>query len=377
MDANTFISLKDQEVEITSMEHNQAEATGGEINPDVKAVTCKAVESGNLKDQPPTMAMQEVLEQVEKLKLKRVRLSGAQLRKLKREQAIAEGKEVIPRKRKPRKSKHQKAGGGTAGQLPGSRNDPSGGGTQSTVRQSDEERRKQGAMLADSLPGGSCSSGGEDAAGAGKRLRSEGSTPGQNNKKPRVQDPERKGMLHSEAVKAYKMAVVLSDFPGSKMTDEMAETTQNILVGEMLSFDKEGTAPQFSNCYLEKGALLVTCSNQETKKWLEEITPTLQIGDNVKLRVGSAKQILGVHKVSLWIPKPMNRVPAEQALRLLWTQNKGLRTSEWTVVNRKEESLGQTLVLFIDKSSLEVIRASGLRAHLGMTRVAFKVLSEA
>lgn len=48
------------------------------------------------------------------------------------------------------------------------------------------------------------------------------------------------------------------------------------MVGEVLSFNEEDTAPKFLNSYLEKGALLSTYVDVMAKKWLQnEIRKTM------------------------------------------------------------------------------------------------------
>lgn len=48
----------------------------------------------------------------------------------------------------------------------------------------------------------------------------------------------------------------------------------------------------------------------ETKTWLTETVSNLDMGEGFKLKSERVKHIFGIHKVSMWVPKPLNKIPA-------------------------------------------------------------------
>ena len=55
---------------------------------------------------------------------------------------------------------------------------------------------------------------------------------------------------------------------------------------------------------------------------------------------------------------------------MLKTQNPGLRTDEWNIIQQRPEPLGTSWIFEIDESS----RKNNLKAVLGITSVSFRIL---
>lgn len=277
------------------------------------------------------------------------RLSGAQRRKAAIERAKALGEPIRHRKRNPKKQ-----------------------------RDANQERSSQ-------TPSGSVSEG-EIAGGSGvpaktpssKRQRSDGSTPNSQSKvtvKKPCTDANAVGKeTFKEALKGIKMAITPQDFPETRLTEEQAEEIQMALLGQIQP-GEEGTGPQFNNCYFDKGAVILSCKNEETKSWLITMTPNLKPWEGAKLNIGTAKEVLNAAKVLMWAPKPFNTKPQEEILKLLKTQNKGLKTEDWRVINSVSEPNGRTLIMLIDETSLKTLRNLDMKPCLGLRRATFRCLS--
>jgi hypothetical protein len=70
----------------------------------------------------------------------------------------------------------------------------------------------------------------------------------------------------------------------------------------------------------------------------------------------------------------LNSSEATKILHLLKTQNVGLKTEEWKIVNSQVEPLGVTLVLDTDETSLKALSGMGFKPYLGFSQLTFKVL---
>ena len=64
------------------------------------------------------------------------------------------------------------------------------------------------------------------------------------------------------------MEVVPEEYPDNKFNEELAGKLQEAVVGAF-EVNVEGNYPQFTGSYLERGALILSCANQQTKTWLE------------------------------------------------------------------------------------------------------------
>jgi hypothetical protein len=83
------------------------------------------------------------------------------------------------------------------------------------------------------------------------------------------------------------------------------------------------------------------------------------------LRIGADRDIAMTTKVVMWVPTEfLNITEASKILQLLKTQNVGLKTEEWKIVNSRVAPLGVTLVLDIDKISLKALVAWALSPTL-------------
>lgn len=108
-------------------------------------------------------------------------------------------------------------------------------------------------------------------------------------------------------VQAYKMVIVPSNFPEKISTENQAHAIQEIIVGEVLSFDEEEIAPKFHNSCLEKGALLITSVDETGKKWLEDKVPKINVKERLQLKLDLARVGLRSMNVLVWVPKPLGK----------------------------------------------------------------------
>ena len=136
-----------------------------------------------------------------------------------------------------------------------------------------------------------------------------------------------------------------------------------------------GIHPKFSECRHREGTLRITCADQATKDWLGGLTSQEEPWEGAKLRFVEAKNLPKPVRTMVWVPGPV--LEPEKIISRIAVQNEGICTESWRVVDRKEDSKGQQLVVLMDQTSWDTLGKVDHRPYLNFSRVAFKVLSKA
>ncbi|KAI5709888.1 hypothetical protein M8J75_003940 [Diaphorina citri] len=171
------------------------------------------------------------------------------------------------------------------------------------------------------------------------------------------------------------MAVWLEGYPENKLTDEDANNLQE----KMLDFIRpleNGNGPQFNNCRLESGVLVMTCVNQATQKWLIDCVAKIGKCGEIKLEVGVASKVLNTTKVITRLPKVMKDHPMEKVLQRLDIQNNDIKTEDWRLINTKTESNVKTVVFLINEEELGKLKERGLSLYLGLEKIQFSIIEK-
>jgi len=119
--------------------------------------------------------------------------------------------------------------------------------------------------------------------------------------------------------------------------------------------------------------------------WLKESAERIEPIEGSGFTVVELAELNSLNKVKVWIPG----IPEEPRLIFsrLAKQNRGLNTSGWRVLCRKEQRRtegepqgqpdGQLLVLGVDDESLKVLRELGGKVHLELSKVTLCCLARA
>ncbi|PSN35867.1 hypothetical protein C0J52_11650 [Blattella germanica] len=117
-----------------------------------------------------------------------------------------------------------------------------------------------------------------------KRSCSDGSAPSPSGilkKAKQSEGPEEGGAststkeTYKELLTTYKMAVIPENFPTNKLSEVQIEKLQESVV-EAFENLKDGNFPQFTGSYGERGALILSCANEATMKWVMGKVPQLK-----------------------------------------------------------------------------------------------------
>lgn len=208
-----------------------------------------------------------------------------------------------------------------------------------------------------------------------KRTREEAATPPSAEtvrKKQRIVQPvatvtSGEGALsYKDTLTDIKMAVAISDYPTSRLTSEQGVAIESALM-EKLDCLPDGSFPIFSGTYIERGALIISCSNVATANWLKQIVSEVKpLGENVELVVGERKDVLRATKVLLKAPAKLVGLSPDKICDLLNKQNPTLKVKEWTRLSANEDPKGKVMVFLIDDESLEALKAANFKAHVGL-----------
>lgn len=310
--------------------------------------------------------------------------SGAQLRKAAKQRALERGEPIRPRKKK--RPGKPAPGAGAAGTCDGATTSR-GADTLISVDQPLVPGGHSGAGFRPPLALGPVG-GGAGASTPGKRRRNPSTTPpsasNPRTKRARGETLSQSGASpqgdssggYSGALSTTKMVVIHGNHP----VEQLSEVEANLVLGEIVRatfLEPAGQGPQFTNGYTSNGVVHLTCSNSQSKGWLEEKVGELRPWDGATLRTGPAKLLLeGQVKVGVWIPTDfLDRSDARKLIPLFEVQNPGLSTKEWRLLNSRADEKGMELVLTVDKDSLEWLKGQNFKPHFHTRRVTFRQLS--
>ncbi|XP_063542790.1 uncharacterized protein LOC134751374 [Cydia strobilella] len=133
-----------------------------------------------------------------------------------------------------------------------------------------------------------------------------------------------------------------------------------------------GEGPKFKGYSYKPGWLLITCSDQRSKAWLEQITPTLKPWPEASLGIIPENELPKPNIGMVFIPE-IDDSMVKQSLSLIYAQNQGLHTELWKILHTKVEKSGVMVTLSLDDKSLENLKKKGLKANLGFREVQFRL----
>nr|CAH7762493.1 unnamed protein product [Callosobruchus chinensis] len=185
----------------------------------------------------------------------------------------------------------------------------------------------------------------EEAARSTKRTRKEVGT---------MKPPE----SFADKVTVEKMAIVQLNHPETRLSKETALKIKMELGRRAI----RGKGVRITSCHPENGAVVVGCANTHTKGWLETQFKRLDPFEGIQLRLGPARSLVRMCKVSTFVPRTTGAETNDDVMLGLKCQS-GLDTNHWAVVGGKTMPEGQLLVIHVDgrrrSSYLKVVQEEG------------------
>jgi hypothetical protein len=143
---------------------------------------------------------------------------------------------------------------------------------------------------------------------------------------------------YTEAVADIKMAVIDKRHPEVKLDQAQAEIIQAKLVAAVHAHPVEETPLHLLNSKFMQGVLWITCVNEYSQTWLVRAIS--------KLGELWGADVIAIDSLNLpKRPRMIIRIPdvseVNTVLTRLRAQNRGLLTSDWVIMRRKNEGEGR------------------------------------
>lgn len=154
--------------------------------------------------------------------------------------------------------------------------------------------------------------------------------------------------------------------------EPMTEAQMEIVRDEILKaveLAKGDTELGFTGCSASDGMLILTCSNNVTRKWLVKSIKNIKTFDDAKLRIAETPE---VKIIAIWIPDP--DISESSLIIRLENQNMGVKFQNWKLLDRKINKNGQHVKYSVDDESLEAIKRKGYRLILNNGTVKINIL---
>lgn len=210
--------------------------------------------------------------------------------------------------------------------------------------------------------------------GTQKRHWSEDSTPNGDHFKRINTATERTTETFSEVETGFRMAVAHEDL-GKWLSEEETGKIQTWILGRIDSLSAGSVSPRFIDCRHREGVLLITCADQVSVGWLRSQLSRAALWELPKLRFVEEKDLSKTIAAHAFIPE--SREEPEKILRRIESQNPGVATGSWRVVNRKVNANGQRLIVLMNQTSW--VKLGDICDHcpyVNFSRVTFQFLSQ-
>ncbi|XP_072380719.1 uncharacterized protein [Diabrotica undecimpunctata] len=204
-----------------------------------------------------------------------------------------------------------------------------------------------------------------------KRLRSDGSTPPESQRKGKR--PRTEGVTFSEAAASVKVAVVLTGFPEAKMDIDKLKAVEIAILGAYDKILEAGPQVRFLKSTYRPGFLELNCADDISARWLKEVIPTLRPWESASLRAVEGEDIPKPHSCTVFVQDEHGeRLESKRILNRLRISNHGLRTHLWTVWGSKPLEKGVLWTFSMDSESREELQKLKMSPFFGVGRLTFR-----
>ncbi|PSN55857.1 hypothetical protein C0J52_02773 [Blattella germanica] len=138
---------------------------------------------------------------------------------------------------------------------------------------------------------------------------------------------------YRESLTTYKMAVIPENVPTNNLLEEQIEKLQESVV-EAFENLKDWNFPQFTISYEKRDALILSCANEATIKWVMGRVPELKPWEGGKLTMGPRAKILRTTKVLFKTPKMFAKTDPK-IIKMIKDQNKNLSLGDWKIISSR------------------------------------------
>lgn len=160
----------------------------------------------------------------------------------------------------------------------------------------------------------------------------------------------------AEAMELLVVAVAATDYPKTFLNNAQTDELKSAILKEVVQQKDSEMKPHFKNSDHIKGYLRVQCKDLETRRWLQRTVEKLDAPEGITLKVVTEKDVIE-GDVYTGRFKDSSKDTSETILEFIDSQNEGIATSKWTVLNRTELPDTQTIELMfaVDEESAKSI----------------------
>lgn len=163
---------------------------------------------------------------------------------------------------------------------------------------------------------------------------------------------------YRDVVNSAKLGILPKGYPSIELTTTQLIATQKAILAKVAGQRKEPVKPKFGDCVFKSGYLIIVCKNKETAEWLKKAITSIVPWPGAELAAVDEKDIpqpailIGFFP---WSAEDSN----EEILTLLESQNDGLNSDEWRILQRNNINQRHVeLVFTVDGMSLKSIKKS-------------------
>lgn len=212
---------------------------------------------------------------------------------------------------------------------------------------------------------------------AGKRQRSDDSTPSPKHKKPKgLEKPMETNISASgqqrpsykQAAEGIKVGVLSANFPETALTSDQMKAVKEAILLRILSLDDGGVRPVFYGTAFKPGWLVITCGNQTTADWLIATMGEIRPWEGASLKAVMGEDLPRIQILVGYFPDSAKDTN-ENVFRYLERQNDPVNTKAWRVIGRLVEKDTLRLTLSIDCNSAAVLKGVNFRLNYKFSQI--------
>lgn len=187
-------------------------------------------------------------------------------------------------------------------------------------------------------------------------------------------------MKHSDIAGGFVVAIVHRGYPTRTkniITRQQFNHIENIITMGIDAQSIEEIAPQFRDMRLNKGVLLISCVNENSRDWLRfTIESRAPQGEESRFVVIEYKDLQRPPRVKFWLRENSDGSPPENMLVLerIKKQNihQGLDISQWRIIYTNRVNNGFMFFVQADEESVEWLNENGGRVSYLTSTIAIK-----
>lgn len=162
------------------------------------------------------------------------------------------------------------------------------------------------------------------------------------------------GRSYRDVASLVKVGIISKGFPSKIMSTAHLDAVQDALLLKIEEQRHAVIKPKFTNCSYKSGYLVLACKDQATATWLKDVTRSLTPWENAELIALDEKDIPRPDLFHAFLPLSAD-YSNERLKGLIESQNDGISTNGWRILNRSNANKHAEWTLNVDEESLKIL----------------------